>query len=92
MSSTSMTVRKRRDGTVKVDKPPERHGFAARFLQREIAAGNVTVLITLNDADEPITYAMTGFEIGDDGQPNWTQLEAVRVDTVVRKKEAGSDG
>lgn len=90
--SSSMLVRKHADGGISIANPPEQHGFAARFLAREIAGGNVTVLVTLEDVDEPITYRMVGFEIGEDGKPNWTQWECVRVDTVVRKKEVGADG
>jgi hypothetical protein len=76
---SSVTIRKRRDGTVTFEGSlPEQHTFAARFINRELG-DLVDVQVKVTTSDEVATYRLVGFEphrdehgepiLGDDGEP-----------------------
>lgn len=80
----SLVLRKRKDGTVHPMKElPDSHEFSARWIDRAVGSGLVSVRITLHLGDEDKEYEFTGFPVvGEkDGEPvfNFTgwQCEAV---------------
>jgi hypothetical protein len=68
---SSVTIRKRRDGTVTFEgELPDRHTFAARFINRELG-DLVDVTVKVSTSDEVATYRLVGFEphLDSDGNP-----------------------
>jgi hypothetical protein len=103
---SSVTIRKRRDGTVSFEgELPERHTFAARFINRELG-DLVDVRVTVRTSDQEATYRLVGFEphldaegnplLGDDGEPKlnlsgWV-CERVSTEPVASKRAKGGAG
>lgn len=98
----SLVLRRSRDGAVRVEggNLPDPHTLSARFIQREIESGLVSVQVTLNVEGGPVTYEMVGFEpfedaVDADGNPklNFTAWSLRLAEQPKRKtKEAVTDG
>ena len=69
--SSSITIRKRRDGSVTITgELPERHTFASRFLHRELESGLVRMQIVIDVDGKPVVYDVEGFELVLDADEN----------------------
>jgi hypothetical protein len=75
--SSSLVMRRRRDGSVTVqgglDAFPDEHEFSARWIARELASGLAQVRVAVNTAHGQVVYEFTGFSeldvTDDEGNP-----------------------
>lgn len=101
--SSSITIRKRRDGSVAITgELPDEHTFASRFVHRELASGLVRVQLVIDVDGKPAVYDVEGFEpivdehgeplLDDAGDPklNFTGLVARR--SSAKPHASGSEG
>lgn len=96
----SLVLRRGRDGGVRVEggSLPDSHTLSARFVQREIESGLVSVQVTLNVEGGPVVYEMTGFEpfedaVDGDGNAklNFTAWQMRLVEQSKPKRSKGGD-
>lgn len=93
----TLVLRRSRDGGVRVEggNVPDPHTLSARFIQREIESGLVSVQVTLNVEGGPLVYELSGFEpfegvTDDDGNPK-LNFTAWKVRLAKRPKRAKED-
>ncbi|MEV0149099.1 MULTISPECIES: hypothetical protein [unclassified Nonomuraea] len=97
MPERTMVLRRNRDGSVRMaGSLPDEHTLSARFIQRELDAGLVSVQVTLHLEGGPITYELDGFEPFDgatdgDGEPklNFTAWRCRLAEPAKRPAKEG---
>lgn len=94
----TLVLRRSRGGGVRVEggNAPAEHTLSARFIQREIESGLVSVQVTLSVEGEPVVYEMEGFEpfegVTDaDGAPklNFTAWKVRQASSPKRRAKEG---
>lgn len=94
----TLVLRRSRDGGVRVEggNAPTEHTLSARFIQREIESGLVSVQVTLHVEGELVVYEMAGFEpfedaVDADGKPklNFTAWKVCLVKSSKRQAKEG---